>query len=132
MTTNQELEVQEKRELDKSEESTVPARYFVPQTDIFEDDEALTLMMEIPGVTKDGVTIDLEDDRLNIEGKIDFSRYEEMEPVYTEYGVGHFKRAFTLSNKVDQDKISADLTDGLLKLTLPKAEAAKPRQIEIS
>jgi HSP20 family protein len=132
MTTNQELQVQEKQELDKSEESTIPARYFVPHADIFEDDEALTLMMEMPGVGKDGVTIDIEDDRLNIEGKIDFAKYEDMEPVYTEYSVGHFKRGFTLSNKVDQDKISADLKDGVLQLKLPKAEAAKPRRIEIS
>ncbi len=132
MTTNQELQVQEKQELDKSEESTIPARYFVPHADIFEDDEALTLMMEMPGVGKDGVTVDIEDDRLNIEGKIDFAKYEDMEPVYTEYSVGHFKRGFTLSNKVDQDKISADLKDGVLQLKLPKAEAAKPRRIEIS
>lgn len=132
MTTNQELQVQEKQELDKSEESTIPARYFVPHADIFEDDEALTLMMEMPGVGKDGVTVDIEVDRLNIEGKIDFAKYEDMEPVYTEYSVGHFKRGFTLSNKVDQDKISADLKDGVLQLKLPKAEAAKPRRIEIS
>lgn len=131
MTTDQELQVQEKQELDKNEESTIPARYFVPPADIFEDNDALTLMMEMPGVSKDGVTIDIEDDRLSIEGKIDFAKYEGMEPVYTEYGVGHYKRAFTLSNKVDQDKITADLKDGVLQLKLPKAEAAKPRRIEI-
>lgn len=132
MATEQELQVQEKQELDRAEESTVPARYFVPHTDIFEDDNALTLMMEMPGVSKDGVTIDIEGERLDVEGKIEFANYEAMEPVYTEYGVGHFKRGFTLSNKIDQDRISADLSDGVLKLTLPKAEAAKARRIEVN
>jgi HSP20 family protein len=54
-----------------------------------------------------------------------------MEPVYTEYNIGHYARSFTLSNKVDQGKISADLEDGVLTLTLPKAKAAQPRKIAI-
>lgn len=131
MTTNQELQVQEKQELDKSGESTIPARFFVPQADIFEDEAALTLMMEMPGVKKSDVSVDLEEDRLTVEGRIDFSAYQDMQPVYTEYSVGHYKRGFTLSNKIDRDKISADLKDGVLKLILPKAEAAKPRKIKV-
>ena len=131
MTTDQELQVQDKKELEKPEESTVPARYFVPPTDIFEDDDRLTLTMEMPGVSKDGVSINVEENRLGIEGKIDFARYEGLEPVYTEYGVGYYQRSFTLSNHVDQTKISADLNDGVLELVLPKAEASKPRRIEV-
>ena len=131
MTTDQELQVQDKKELEKPEESTVPARSFVPPTDIFEDDERLTLTMEMPGVSKDGVSINVEENRLSIEGKIDFAKYEGLEPVYTEYGVGHYQRSFTLSNQVDQTKISADLNDGVLELVLPKAEATKPRRIEV-
>ncbi len=131
MTTAQELQVQDKKELEKPEESTVPARYFVPPTDIFEDDDSLTLTMEMPGVSKDGVSINVEENRLSIEGKIEFAKYEDLEPVYTEYGVGHYQRSFTLSNQVDQTKISADLNDGVLELVLPKAEAAKPRRIEV-
>lgn len=131
MTTDQELQVQDKKELEKAEETTVPARSFVPPTDIFEDDERLTLTMEMPGVSKDGVSINVEENRLSIEGKIDFAKYEGLEPVYTEYGVGHYQRSFTLSNQVDQTKISADLNDGVLELVLPKAEATKPRRIEV-
>ena len=131
MTTDQELQVQDKKELEKAEETTVPARSFVPPTDIFEDDERLTLTMEMPGVSKDGVSINVEENRLTIEGNIDFARYEGLEPVYTEYGVGHYQRSFTLSNQVDQTKISADLNDGVLELVLPKAEATKPRRIEV-
>jgi HSP20 family molecular chaperone IbpA len=69
---------------------------------------------------------------LEVEGRIDFSTYTELDPVYSEYNVGHFTRKFSLSSKIDQTKISAELNDGVLKLILPKAEEAKPRQIRIS
>jgi HSP20 family protein len=132
MTTGQELQVQEKKEVAKAEESTIPARYYVPQTDIFEDENSLTVVMEMPGVAKDALSVDIENDQLRVEGKIDFKNYETLEPVYTEYNVGHYKRAFSLSNKVDQEKITAILSEGLLTLTLPKAEDVKPRKIAIS
>jgi HSP20 family protein len=77
------------------------------------------------------VTVQLESDVLRIEGRIDFSKYEGLEPVYAEYNVGHYARAFTLSDKIDQDGIRADLADGVLTLTLKKAKAALPRRIEI-
>lgn len=131
MTEAQELQVQEKQEIAEGQESTMPARFYVPLTDIFETEDALTVVMEMPGVNKDAVSVDVENDQLRVEGKIDFSNYEEIEPVYTEYNVGHYKRSFALSNKIDRDRISADLRDGVLSLVLPKAEAAKPRKIEV-
>ncbi len=132
MTKAQELQAQEKQEVTKAEETTIPARFFVPQTDIFEDEESLTIILEMPGVNKENVTADLENDVLRIEGKIDFSKYEDLEPVYTEYNIGHYKRAFTLSNKIDQSKISADMENGVLKLILPKSEEVKPRKIAVN
>jgi HSP20 family protein len=87
--------------------------------------------MEMPGVEKKDLNVGLEDDVLRVDGQIDFSKYKEMEPVYTEYNIGHYARSFTLSNKVDQDKIGANLEDGVLTLTLPKAKAAQPRKIAI-
>jgi len=131
MAKGQELQVREKQEVAKDQETTVPARYYVPLTDIFESDDALTVVMEMPGVAKDNVSVDLDDDQLQIEGKLDFANYEGMEPVYTEYNVGHYQRTFTLSNKIDRDKISADLKDGVLTVILPKAEEMKPRKIAI-
>ena len=127
-----QLEVQEKKELVGKEEKTVPARYYIPNTDIFETDDALTLVMEMPGVERKDVDVRLENDVLRVEGRIDFSKYEGMEPVYTEYNVGPYARAFTLSSKIDQDKISAELDDGVLTLTLKKAKEAMPRRIAIS
>jgi len=69
---------------------------------------------------------------LTIRWRIDFSKYEGMQPLYTEYNVGHYRRTFRLSNKVDQSRISAEMKDGVLKVVLPKAEEMKPRRIAIS
>ena len=128
----QELQVQEKRELEKKQESTVPARFYLPNTDIFETAQALSLIVEMPGVDKNKVDVRVEDGVLTIEGRLDFSKYEGMQPVYTEYNVGHYRRSFSLSNKVDQGKISAEMKDGVLTLVLPKPEATKPRKISVN
>jgi len=128
----QELQVQEKRELEKKQESTVPARFYLPNTDIFETEQALSLIVEMPGVDKNKVDVRVEDGVLTIEGRLDFSKYEGMQPVYTEYNVGHYRRSFSLSNKVDQGKISAEMKDGVLTLVLPKPEATKPRKISVN
>src|SRR5579875_2506638 len=127
MSGSQELAVREKRELAGKEEKTVPGRFYVPYTDVYETDDALVLTMEMPGVDRKDIDVALENDRLRVEGRIDFSKYEGMEPVYTEYNIGHYSRSFALSNKVDQSKISAQLEDGVLTLTLPKAAEARPR-----
>jgi HSP20 family protein len=133
MATGQELKVQEKRELQTKDESTIPARTFVPTTDIYETDQALTVVVEMPGVDKANLDINVENDVLSVAGRIDFSNYEKMQPVYTEYNIGHYRRSFSLSpNRVDQEKIKADMKDGVLTLTLPKAERAKPRRITIA
>ena len=131
MAKSQSLEVQQKKEVVSKEEKTVPARYYVPATDIYETEEALTVVMEIPGVEKKDVDINLENDALRVEAKIDPAKYDGMEPLYTEYNVGHYSRSFTVGSGVDRDKISAQLNDGVLTLTLQKAEAARPKRIEI-
>lgn len=131
MTQSRALQPQEKKELVSKEETTVPVRYFVPTTDIFETEDALTLVMEVPGVGKDAIDITTENDVLKIEAKIDPAKYDGMEPLYTEYNVGHFARSFTLSNKIDQQQISAKLEDGVLTLTLKKVQEAIPRKIAV-
>lgn len=131
MKKTRSLEVKEKQEVAAKEEKTVPARYFVPSTDIFETEDALVVAMEVPGVEKKNVDITLDDDVVRVEGRIDFSQYEGLEPIYTEYGVGHFARAFSLSNAVDREKISAKVDDGVLTLTLMKAKQAQMRRIDI-
>jgi HSP20 family protein len=132
MARSQELEVQEKKELVSKEEKTAPARYYVPNTDIYETEDALTVVMEMPGVEKKDIDVNLENDVLRIEGRIDFGKYEGLEPLYTEYNVGHFARAFTLSRQIDQQQISAQVEDGVLTLTLKKSREAAPRRIAIN
>jgi HSP20 family molecular chaperone IbpA len=132
MAQSQSLQVREKKELAPKDEKTVPARYFIPNTDIFETDEALTLVMEVPGVEKKDISVKIENDVLRVEGQIDFSKYDGLDPVYAEYNVGHYARSFTLSSKINQDGISAEMQDGVLTLTLRKAKEAQPRHISIN
>jgi len=129
---DQELQIQRKREVETKQESTVPARVFVPVTDIFETDDALTVMLEMPGVAKDRVDVRVENDVLTIEGQIDFGVYENLRPLYTEYNVGNYARTFQLSSRLEQDRISAALKDGVMTLVLPKVERAKPRKIHVN
>jgi len=131
MAQSQSLQSQEKRELVSKDETTVPVRYFVPASDIFETEDALTVVMEMPGVDREAIDINIENDVLKIEAKIDPAKYDGMEPLYTEYNVGHFTRSFALSNKIDRQQISARLEDGVLTLTLKKMTEAMPRRISI-
>ena len=131
MADQQELAVREKREVAAKEERTVPGRFYVPHTDVYETEEALTVVMEMPGVDRKDVAVELKDDVLRVEGRIDFAKYEGMEPVYTEYNVGHWTRSFALSDRVDQERIAAQLEDGVLTLTLPKTAETRPRRIAV-
>jgi HSP20 family protein len=131
MADKQELQVQQKREVEKGQETTTPTRAFMPSADIFETEEALTVVLEMPGADRDNINVSLENGVLTVEGRINFGKYEGLEPVYSEYNVGPYRRSFRLSSKVDQDKISAEMRDGVITLILPKGEQAKPRRIEV-
>jgi HSP20 family protein len=132
MASAQELQVQRKREVEKKEEATIPARIFMSNADIYETEDALNVVLEMPGVETDNVEIRVEDDVLSVQGRLDLSKYKGLQPLYTEYNVGHYARSFQLSSRVDQSKISAEMKDGVLTLKLPKAEEAKPRTIKVS
>lgn len=127
----QELQVQQKRALEAKQEPTLSARTYIACADIFEAAHALSVVLEMPGVDKSNVDVSVEAGVLVVEGRVDFSKYEGMQPVYTEYNIGHYRRSFSLSNKIDQGAITAEMNDGVLTVTLPKAEAAKARRIEI-
>jgi HSP20 family protein len=131
MAERQQLQVQKKREHEKREETTVPARVFLPTADIYETQDALTVILEIPGVEKGNVNVRVQDGLLHVDGRLDLSKYEGLQPLYTEYNVGHYSRSFQLSSKINQGKIEAALKDGVLSLTLPKVEEAKPRTINV-
>jgi HSP20 family protein len=111
---------------------TNPARVFLPTADIYETNDALNVVLEMPGVEKSSVEVRVEDGVLKIDGRLDFSKYQGLQPLYTEYNVGHYSRSFRLSSKIDQTKIGAELKDGVLSLVLPKVEEAKPRRIQVN
>ena len=132
MIPKQELQVQQKRELEKKEETTVPARMFIPTADIYETRDALKVVLEMPGVDKSNVNVRVEDGVLTVEGRLDFSKYRDLQPIYTEYNIGNYSRSFRLTTKIDQSKIGAEMKDGVLSLVLPKAEEAKSRTIQVN
>ena len=130
-TESKELRVREKQEVASPAEPTQPGLFFTPDVDIFETNTEITLLADLPGVKPDELTIDLRDNVLTLAGNVLPSDTGEEDPVYTEYQTGKYYRQFTLSEVVDQQKISAALNDGVLRLSLPKVAKATPRKIEV-
>ena len=129
---SKELTVKSPTSLAEKQEDTRPVRTFVPNVDIRETDEALWLWADMPGAAEDSIDVRLDNGELSIRGKVSVDAYKELTAVYTEYNIGHYRRSFSLSNTIDQSKITAEMKDGVLTLTLPKAEEAKPRKISIT
>lgn len=127
---DKDLQVQEKQELQSKSESTRSVPIFVPPVDIYESANELTLLADMPGVPIENVDIDLKEDQLTIRGTAT-AEENTGTALLREYAVGDYYRQFTVSNVIDREKIEASMKDGVLKLVLPKAEAAKPRKIEV-
>ncbi|MGQ9860260.1 MAG: Hsp20/alpha crystallin family protein, partial [Thermodesulfobacteriota bacterium] len=108
-----------------------PVPYFSPAVDIYETEGELTLLADMPGVESSGVEIDLKDNVLTLQGHASQTGAEGMTPVYREYREGGYYRQFVLSEIVDQEKISAEMSGGVLRVSLPKVSTAKPRRIEV-
>ena len=131
-TQTQDIQARDKREVKADREQTTPGRVYSPNVDIFEDDQALTIVADMPGVPSENVTIDLRDDVLSLSGVPSVSVPEQEEYVLREYDTGKYFRQFTLSEVIDQANIKANLSNGVLRVTLPKVGPAKPRRIEIT
>jgi HSP20 family protein len=131
MINSRELQVKGKKEIKATGELTHAGPVFIPAVDIFENQDALVLIADMPGVNSEGVDIHLKDSELTISGRPKKEEKKQVSPIYTEYESGGFLRSFTLSNAIDQTKIEASMKDGVLKVILPKAEVAKPRQIVV-
>jgi HSP20 family molecular chaperone IbpA len=124
-----ELQVREKQALTR-EPGTFQGKYFEPPVDIFETEEALVVRADLPGVRPEDVQTTLKDNLLVISATVQ-PPDPRWRPVYTEYQVGHFIRQFRLGQQIDQGKISAQMKEGVLTLTLPKADHARPRRIQV-
>lgn len=111
------------------EETRSQERYITPPVDIYETADGLVVKADLPGVAKENLDVRVENNLLTLRGKS--GHVATGEPIYREYELVHFFRQFELNERVDQGKISADLKHGVLTLTLPKAEEAKPRRIDV-
>ncbi len=132
MAESKELQVKSKQEVASPAEQTKPGVVFTPDVDIFENDYQITLLADMPGVAPDDIQIDLNDNVLTIAGGVKPFENANESDVLIEFEIGRYYRQFTLSEVIDQGRIEAKLEDGVLRLILPKAEKAKPRQIAVS
>ena len=124
-----EIQKQEAEELDGAER-TRTRRVFIPKVDIYEEGDTVYLLADVPGVDEESIDITLEKNILTINGYVD-TEMEDYGLAYSEYRVGDYERTFALSDEVDRNQIEATVKDGVLTLTLPKAEEAKARKITV-
>jgi HSP20 family protein len=126
-----EIATKEKQQLSKGQEQTRPGRYYVPEVNIYEFEDSLKLWADMPGVKDKDVDVTLKDGMLTLVGKVSTELYNGLRPLYTEYNIGNYYREFVLNEDIDESKIHAMMRNGVLELTLPKKEHAKPRRIEV-
>ena len=131
MVETKELQAKDKVEISTPAEQTTPGPVFTPNVDIFETEKEIIMLAEIPGVKAADLSIDLRDDILTLTGEVKPLNRPEEEDILIEYQFGRYYRQFTLAEVIDQSKIDAALSDGVLRLTLPKLEKAMPRQITV-
>jgi HSP20 family protein len=102
-----------------------------PRVDVLEDDTGITLVVDMPGVSKDSLEIKVENDALSIEGTVSAATPQAMEATYAEVRIPRYRRSFTLSRELDPGHIEAQLKDGVLRLRIPKHEQARPQRISV-
>ena len=131
---------EERKELDVQKEEAITPEdgertrefpVFVPRADIFETDNEVTVIADMPGVDENSVDITLEKNTLTIRGFVEPEIHEGYTQSYSEYGIGDYERSFVLSNEIDREKIEASVKDGVLRLLLPKLDVAKVRKIKV-
>jgi len=126
MNTKQDIV---KRDTTSPSEVEQPA--LIPLVDVTEDDAGITLTADLPGATRESLSIRVDGDMLTLEAPLELDAPNELEAVYAEVRAGRYRRSFTLSRELDSEHIEAALKDGVLTLRLPKIEKARPRRIEV-
>ncbi|HVY23735.1 MAG TPA: Hsp20/alpha crystallin family protein [Steroidobacteraceae bacterium] len=116
----------------KNSDAATVSPSVVPAVDVIEDANGITLYADLPGVTKDRLGLQIEQDSLVIEGNIDLPLAAGAEAYHVEVDVPRYRRVFTLSKELDAEKVSAQLVNGVLKLRIPKAEHAQPKTIKVN
>jgi len=130
-TESKALQAKEKAEVTTPAEETRPGVVFIPAVDIFETEKEIALLADMPGVKAGDLNIDLHENVLTLDGEVNSPEGPDELDVIREYRMGKYRRQFTLSQMIDQSKIDAEMKDGVLRLRLPKVEAATPRKISV-
>jgi len=133
------MSAENRTDIEKTEDGAISARpeqtrsgpVYTPAVDIFENDSAITVLADMPGVKASDLKIDLRESVLTLTGRVTMSGTSDGLHVLHEYEPGMFFRQFTVGEMIEQSKIDAQLRDGVLRLELPKAERARPRQIAV-
>jgi HSP20 family protein len=134
MSENKVLQIEESEKQELTETGTERTRdrlAFVPRADVYETDEAIFVVADVPGVDENAVDITLEKDVLTINGYVEPVFPEGQDLAHCEYRIGDFVRAFTLSDQIDREGIAATVKDGVLRLRLPKLTEARTRKIAV-
>jgi HSP20 family protein len=123
----------EKQEMVPAEETerTRETRCFVPRADIYETEDKIVVVTNMPGVSAESLDITLEKNILTINGYVEPEVPEGYSLAWAEYRIGDYQRSFRISDEIDRDQIEATINDGVLHLDLPKAAAAKTRKISV-
>ncbi|MGD9950342.1 MAG: Hsp20/alpha crystallin family protein [Desulfobulbus sp.] len=126
----QELKIQEKKAVQPGGETTKSDAYFAPHVDIFETEQEVVVLADVPGVVAEGIDLSLEDNILTIQAQREIPKYLGR-LILEEYETGHYLRRFTVAETIDQDRIDASMVNGVLKVRLPKVGPAQPKKIEV-
>jgi HSP20 family molecular chaperone IbpA len=105
---------------------------FTPPIDIYETDEGLVLQADLPGVSIQTIELQVQDNKLTLFGRVKLVVPADTRTIHQEYAIGDFLRSFILSDEVDYEHISATMSNGVLKVVLPKAAKTKPRRIDVN
>ena len=119
------------RQTDNREAGASEMRTLTPAVDILEDEGGITVKADLPGVARNDLTIRVDGDTLTVEGAMSLGEAPNLGAVYAEVRLAHFRRSFVLSRDLDTERIDAALKDGVLTLSVPKLEKAKPRRVAV-
>ena len=128
---NDEPQASSRRDVSRSDTARRDTQAMTPRVDVLEDDTGITVIADMPGVSKDSLEIKVENDALSIEGAVSAATPQAMEATYAEVRIPRYRRSFTLSRELDPGHIEAQLKDGVLKLRIPKHEQARPQRISV-
>jgi HSP20 family protein len=127
-----ETNMSDRKEVSPKSPALANERPVAPAIDVFEDAAGITLLADMPGVSRENLDVRLDGETLIVEGALDLDLPQDMRAVWAEVQVPKFRRVFTLSRELDAARIEATLKDGVLNLRVPKAAHAQPRRIEVT